>query len=115
MIRKIAIILLFICACNCIQAQVNIITTVAGSNDTVGYCCDGQPATEAKLYVPEYICLDKYGNIYLTDCGNKRVRKVDAVTKIITTIAGNGGIGYNGDSLQATNAEIFVPEGVALD
>lgn len=115
MIRNTIIILLFTCACLKLQAQVNIITTIAGSNDTVGYCCDGQPATDAKLYVPEYLCYDKFGNIYVADCGNFRVRKIDVITNTITTIGGNGVNGYNGDNIQATDAEIFIPEGITVD
>src|SRR5208282_1269376 len=81
-----------------------IITTVAGS-DTFGYSGDGGPATSAELYVPYGVAVDSAGNLYIADINNNRIRKVDA-SGIITTVAGNGTFGYNGDNIAATSAEL---------
>ncbi len=113
MIRAL-IILFFTCACSKIQAQVNIITTIAGK-DTAGYCCDGESATNAKLNYPYSIWLDKFDNIFITDALNQRIRKIEKSTGIITTIAGTGVGGYSGDNGLSINAEIFLPSGIIID
>ncbi len=71
-----------------------IITTIAGTG-VGGYNGDGIPATEAQLDYPQDIAVDVNGNIYFADEGNKRVRRIDAATQIITTIAGNGELDCN--------------------
>ncbi len=76
-----------------------IISTIAG-NDTAGYGGDNGPATAAKLSNPDCISIDKKGNIYISDIGNRRVRKVNALG-IITTFAGNGN-NYTIDGVPAT-------------
>jgi len=81
------------------------ITTVAG-NGTYGYNGDGIPATSASFRNPERIAIDGFGNLYIADVENYRIRKVDASTGIITTIAGNGSQGYSGDGGLATAAQI---------
>ena len=91
----------------------NIITTVAG-NGINGYSGDGGTATNANLKTPRGIAFDAIGNLFITDYGNYRIRKVDA-TGIITTFAGNGTNGYSGDGGAATNAKIVSPFGVAVD
>jgi prepilin-type N-terminal cleavage/methylation domain-containing protein len=96
-----------------VTAATGIITTVAG-NGMSGHSGDGGPATSAKLNYPEGIALDSAGNIYIADDGNYNVRKVTASTGIITTVAGNRGVGYSGDGGPATSAEL-VPENVAVD
>src|ERR1019366_3091710 len=113
MIRILAIVF-FTCACKNLQAQVNIITTIAGK-DTAGYCCDGGPATNAKLYYPEQLCLDNFGNLYIADAGNNRIRKIVLSTGLITTVAGNGTGAYSGDGELATNAELFGPQAICTD
>jgi sugar lactone lactonase YvrE len=59
--------------------------------------------------------LDKSGNLYLADGANNRVRKIVLVTGIITTVAGTGTFGYNGDNIPATNAELYIPDAVYTD
>ena len=81
-----------------------IITTVAG-NGTAGYSGDGGPATEASLHSPNYVTVDSAGNLYISDNGNYRLRKVDT-SGIITTVAGNGTSAYNGDGGPATEASL---------
>ena len=83
------------------------ITTVAGTG-RADYSGDGGPANEANLSMPYSIALDRDGNLYVVDTGNRRVRKVDASTGIITTIAGNGSYGYSGDGGPAIDAPLAV-------
>ncbi len=90
-----------------------IITTVAG-NGTGGCLGDGGDATAAQLNNPRGIAFDSSGNMYIADCGNHRIRKVDTVGKI-TTVAGNGASGYTGDGGDATAARLYHPNGVAFD
>ena len=89
-----------------------MITTVAGGN-TFGFSGDGGPATAATLYAPESIALDSIGNLYIADWGNARVRLVNSAG-FISTVAGNGSNGYNGDGQLATAARISA-RCVALD
>ncbi len=89
----------------------NIITTVAGGGSTLG---DGGPATDAQLLGPTFLCLDTYGNIYISDGEHNRIRKIDSFG-IISTIAGTGLSAYNGDNIQATSANIYFPRGIAID
>ena len=95
-----------------VTVSTGIITTVAGNGDS-GYSGDGGVATSAEIS-PEGIAIDHAGNLYLSGYSNS-VRKVSVGTSIITTIAGNGYYGYNGDGLSATVALLGVPYGVALD
>src|SRR5579872_5348833 len=89
------------------------ITTLAGT--TVGYSGDGGPASAAQLNRPIDVSADSSNNIYIADAYNNVIRKVSAITGIISTIAGNGTAGFNGDSLLATQAELNVPWGVYID
>ena len=95
------------------QAQVNIITTIAGV-DSAGFCCDGELAINAALNTPFAICADKHNNIFFTDGFNNRIRKINQ-DGIITTIAGVDSGGYAGDSGLAINAALFLPEGIFID
>jgi hypothetical protein len=97
-----------------VDAGTGIITTVAG-NGNYGYSGDGGPATAASLAAPAGVAVDAAGNIYIADQGNNRVRKVDAITGIITTVAGNGSNGFSGDGGPAIAASLSFPTGVALD
>ena len=91
-----------------------IISTVAGTG-AVGFSGDGGPAVSAQLSSPGDICVDAMGNIYFNDNQNFRVRKVDAATGIITTVAGNGGGNFFGGTAVAVNAGIHYPNGLAID
>ena len=64
-------------------------TTVAG-NGTPGFAGDGGPATKAELNAPAGLALDRYGDLFIADQGNNRIRRVDAKTGRIETIAGTG-------------------------
>src|SRR5439155_16556903 len=76
---------------------------------------DGGAATSASLYNPTAVTLDASGNLYIADQNNQRIRKVDAATGIITTVAGNGSPAFAGDGGAATSASLNNPDGVALD
>jgi DNA-binding beta-propeller fold protein YncE len=97
-----------------IDARTNIITTVAG-NGKKGFSGDGGPATEAELNEPYGIVLDSRGNLFVADRLNRRVRRIDAAARIITTLAGDGLRGYSGDGGPASKAGLVEPNGVALD
>lgn len=95
-------------------AQVGYIYTVAG-NGTSGFSGDGGQARAAELNTPTDVCEDHEGNFYIVDQGNNRIRKVNSITGIITTIAGNGSSGYSGDGGAATAASLNTPNGVVAD
>ena len=90
-----------------------IINTIAGTGQS-GYSGDGGPATSARLSSPSNVALDSNGNLYIADCVNHRIRKVN-ISGVITTIAGTGRAGYNGDGGAATSATLSQPFSVALD
>jgi trimeric autotransporter adhesin len=85
------------------------------SNWGGGYSGDNGPATNAELYQPQGVALDNKGNLYIADTWNDRIRKVDLTTNIITTVAGNGTWGYNGDGGPATDAELGIPTSIKVD
>jgi RHS repeat-associated protein len=89
-----------------------IITTVAG-NGTSGYSGDGGSATSAQLSSPYTVAVDAAGNLYIGDTGNGRIRMVTA-SGTISTVAGDGTIGFSGDYGLATNADLN-PNAVAAD
>ncbi len=87
-----------------ISASTGIISTFGGTG-SIGFSGDGGAATSAFLNSPYGICIDHIGNIYFSDRGNNRIRKIDTFG-IITTFAGTGTAGYSGDGGQATSANI---------
>lgn len=91
-----------------------IITTVVGTG-TAGFGGDGGPAGKAVLNGPFDLGFDRVGNLYFADTFNHRIRRVDARTGIITTIAGCGEAGYSGDGGPAAAARLNEPYGIALD
>jgi len=102
--------------CNCVRkvnAADGIIHTIAGNN-TMGFSGDGGPATAASLSSPADIAVDSALNLYISDHGNNRIRRIDTLG-IIQTIAGTGAEGYAGDGGPATGAAFYLPMGVNLD
>jgi uncharacterized protein (TIGR03437 family) len=90
-----------------------IVSTVAGTG-TAGYNGDNLSAANAQLSLPACVAVDSNGALYIAEEDGNRIRKVD--TKgIITTVAGTGAAGYNGDGIKATGAQLSAPDGVALD
>jgi trimeric autotransporter adhesin len=96
------------------KVSAGIITTIAGIGGVAGYSGDGGPANNALLYDPTAVAVDKAGNVFIADYNNCRIRKVNATTGIITTVAGSGYCGYNGDGL-GTSVGVGYPQGVAVD
>ena len=80
------------------------VSTVAG-NGQKGYSGDGGPALQASLNVPHEVLFDRAGNMYFVERDNHVVRRVDAKTKVISTLAGAGAPGFSGDGGPA-NKEI---------
>jgi streptogramin lyase len=97
-----------------VDAVTGVITTVAG-NGASGFSGDGGPATAANLSGPFGVAVDAAGNVLIADQNNARIRRVDAVTGVITTVAGNGAGGFSGDGGPATAASLSNPVGVAVD
>ncbi|MCE3226791.1 MAG: hypothetical protein K0S32_1342 [Bacteroidetes bacterium] len=90
-----------------------IITTIAG-NGISGFSGDGGPAVSAVLGRPTGLALDTAGNIYFVDNDNNRIRKINT-SGIITTIAGDGTVGYSGDGGNALSAKLNVGWGIGVD
>lgn len=90
-----------------------IITTIAG-NGTAGFSGDGGPAINANLNYPQDVAVDASGNVYIADAGNLRIRKVDP-SGTITTFAGTGVSGWQGDGGPATSANLEGLTSLALD
>lgn len=84
-------------------------------NGMLGFSGDNGLAIRAKMNNPKQTACDKQGNWYVCDAGNNRIRKVEAVSGIITTIAGNGTSGYTGDGGPASAALIGQPFGICMD
>ena len=89
------------------------IRTVAG-NGVRGFSGDGGDALLAAFEFPVDVAVDSMGNIYVTDILNHRIRMIDAAGQI-STIAGNGERGFNGDGGPATEAQLCFPRGLAVD
>jgi sugar lactone lactonase YvrE len=86
-----------------IAASTQTITTIAGSG-TQGFSGDNGPATAAAIDSPTGLALDAANNLYLTDTHNHRIRRIDATTQTITTIAGDG-----------TLSALALPKGLSVD
>ena len=89
-----------------------VITTVAGNGET-SFSGDGGPATETGLN-PGGLAVDSEGNLYISDAGNHRVRRVGP-DGVIETIAGSGQAGSDGDGGPATQATLTFPDSLMLD
>jgi hypothetical protein len=91
-----------------------IIHDFAGDG-TAGYTGDGGRAASAELDQPSGVAVDIQGNVYIADSSNNAIRRVDATTGDITTVAGDTTAGYTGDGGLATSAELDDPQGIAID
>jgi sugar lactone lactonase YvrE len=109
------------------KVSLGSITTFAGAavadpniaNEIVGfltYSGDGYPATQAEIDAfGAGMATDSAGDIFIADLNNYVVRKISRSSGIISTVAGNGFVGYSGDNGPATGAEFYVPTAVAVD
>ena len=95
------------------RAQYSV-TTLAGAS-TAGFSGDGGAATSAQLRSPYGTAVDAAGNLFIADAFNQRIRRVDAATGVISTVAGTGTSGFSGDGGAATSAQFNNPVGVAVD
>jgi len=97
-----------------LHLKTNTLTTVAGCG-VAGYAGDGGPATKAKLNEPYEVRFDKDGNMFFVEMKNHLIRRVDARTGEISTVAGTGHPGYSGDGGPAIKAKMKNPHSIALD
>jgi sugar lactone lactonase YvrE len=100
-----------------IDAKTGLIYTVAGTgqagsdSEDIG---DGGPAVDARLNMPSDVAIDPAsGDLYIADMHHNRIRRVDARSRVITTVAGSSW-GYSGDDGPATSARLAGPAGVAV-
>ncbi|MFO0877922.1 MAG: hypothetical protein U0840_11265 [Gemmataceae bacterium] len=90
------------------------ISTYAGGPKR-GYSGDGGPATRAALNQPYELAWDRDGHLFFVEIGNHVVRRVDARTGVITTVAGTGKPGFGGDDGPATKGQMNQPHSLAFD
>ncbi len=96
-------------------AQVKIIETIAGTS-SAGFSGDGAQASAAQLNFNYMVSMDGTGNLYICDNTNNRIRRIDAISGNITTVAGTSGTGgYTTDGIQATASKLNGPVGVYVD
>jgi DNA-binding beta-propeller fold protein YncE len=96
-----------------VDPQTGVIQTVAGTGQTK-WSGDGGAGISATLNEP--VALALHGtHLYIADQSNNRIRMLDIETQVITTVAGTGDSGYNGDGMPATDAGLAGPSGLALD
>ncbi|WP_161570822.1 Ig-like domain repeat protein [Granulicella sibirica] len=91
------------------------IQTLAGVSGTWFYKNDGVPANYAPIYFPEGVAADASGNVFLSDTNNSRIRRIDAQTGLISTVAGTGSAGTSGDNGPATSAALNTPAAMIID
>jgi sugar lactone lactonase YvrE len=94
--------------------RTGVVTTIAGTG-VAGYAGDNGPASEALIHLPQDVELGPDGNLYFADTNNHAVRMINLETGVITTVAGNGTLGYSGDGGPAVNAQLNRPFGLAFD
>src|SRR5262249_42892359 len=97
-----------------VDATTGDIVTVAGTGQA-GYGGDGGPATLAGLNYPPGLAVSGSGDLYIADTVNNVIRKVDASSGLISTVAGTGLQGYSGDGGTATSATLYGPEALAVN
>ncbi|MEP6962294.1 MAG: hypothetical protein ABI995_09450, partial [Acidobacteriota bacterium] len=97
-----------------VNASDGKINTVAGRG-TPGFFGDNGPALGSAIYAPLGMASDVQKNVYFVDAGNNRIRKINAATGILSTVAGNGLFGSSGNNGQATSARLLSPVSVAIE
>lgn len=96
-----------------ISDNASVLERVAG-NSTPGFSGDGGPATQALMDSVNGLAADAEGNLYVSDSGNNRIRRIDAQTGVIATVAGTGEFFPVGDGGPALEAGLSLPQGIAL-
>ena len=97
-----------------VDAATGVITTVAGRAGA-GFAGDGGPATAATLFLPFDVAVASDGTLYIADEYNHRIRRVDPLSGVISTVAGTGSVGFAGDGGPATAAALAYPRSLAVD
>lgn len=97
-----------------IDAVSGVVTTICGDG-TAASTGDGGLAVDAKAHTPTGLVIDASDNIYFSEPTAHRVRRIDSVTNVVTTIAGTGGAGYSGDGGAALVALLNQPGPLAID
>ena len=97
-----------------VDSETGIITSVVGEGGKNGDDGDGGPATAAHIDGPKGIVFDANWNLLIADSGNDKIRRVDATTGVISTIAGTGKTGGGGDGGPAPAAELHEPRTIAV-
>jgi len=97
-----------------VDAASRRIATAVGTG-VAGFTGDNGPATSARLRYPVGVAIDSTGNLFIADDTNHVIRRVDAITQVITTVAGNGSAGFSGDGGPATSASLHFADAVAVD
>jgi len=97
-----------------LDLNTHVISTVAG-NGKKGYTGDGGPALGASLNEPYEVRFDRAGNMYIAERLNHVVRRVDAKTQVISTVAGTGSPGFSGDGGPATKAQLKEPHSIEFN
>lgn len=97
-----------------VDSQTGIISTIAGTGQAK-FFGDNGPAEKAALNEPVALALDGKGSLYIADQSNNRIRKLDLSSGIISTIAGTGESGYNGDGSSGLETAFAGPSGLVVD
>ena len=97
-----------------VDVATGVIATIGGTG-AEGYSGDGGPATEATFNQPYSLQVDGNGDVYVVDRLNYVIRKIDAATGVISTVAGTGEPGYGGDGGPGTEAQFREPNDCFLD
>jgi sugar lactone lactonase YvrE len=97
-----------------LDAKTGRIEVAAGSGMN-RYAGDGGPASAAEMNQPASLAIDAAGNVFIADTQNHAIRRLDAKTGILTTVAGDGSPGFAGDGGPAAKARLNFPTGLGLD
>jgi NHL repeat len=99
---------------NVIRKVVEGVIYTIGGNNTIGDSGDGGPATNAMLWHPNDVAVDRNGNVYFVDQDNSRMKQIDTAG-ILHNLVGTGVAGYNGDGIAGDTAQLNFPAGIAVD
>jgi len=98
-----------------VDAVTGIITSIAGTGNLTPFSPDGTLAIAANVFNPQGLAVDAAGNVFIAIQAEQRVRRVDVITGLISTVAGNGGFSTSGDGGLATAASMKSPDDVVFD
>jgi hypothetical protein len=113
--RSTKVITGFLLACALLPGQQYYVSTIAGVSGQPGWSGDSGPALSAQFTNPIRVTVDKNLNLYITDYSNQSIRFINYNTGIVTTIAGNGSLGFSGDGGQGLGAQLADPHDVVVD